>query len=391
MVICVVARRIWTHGLGGVETHSRSLAAELVRQGHTVHVVTTSHPNRRAEETQLGAVIHYLPGTPPGEYSWAWWKVSRRWGLERFKALGVESILSQSAAGRAMARIPNVPPLFFIIHGYGVPQLKSVWHDSRGLRKVVTFPRQAVRVLMRTLLVRRPLQKAAGVIAVSRELSDQLRRYGARFVPNMVDTAWFCPDPTLRVETRAALGLSDVDLVALMVGTVNRQKGVDLGLRACAEVGAEAPPLRAVVIGGGPALDTIARWARTEAPHLAASFVGPQPNEALRRYYAASDIFLFPSRREEGLPTTVLEAMASGLPIVATRAGGTPTAVRDGETGLLTSVGDARGFAAALRMLVHDPARRQALGAAGRRVAEEMFDARIVVARLVEILREARR
>ncbi len=389
MVICLVARRIWTHGLGGMETHCWSLTEELVRQDHTVHILTTSHPSGLTEETQLGAHIHYLSGTPSGDYSRAWWRESRVWGVEHFGMLGVEAVLSMSMAGQAMVEIPNAPPLFLVIHGYGWPQLKSFWHDSRGLAKVLNFPRDAVWLLGKTLSAQSTLRKAAGVLAVSHELCWQLRGYRTDFVPNVVDTMRLCPDPSRRAETRAALGISDTDLVALMVGTVNWQKGVDLGLRACADVAAERRELRAVVIGEGPTLGALARWARAEAPHLSVGFLGSQPNEVLPRYYAAADIFLFPSRRQEGLPTTVLEAMATGLPIIATRSGGTPTAVRDGETGLLTSIDDSRGFTEALRTLVDDPARRQALGVAARRVAEETFDIRIVVARLVEIMKGA--
>lgn len=387
MVICLVARRIWTHGLGGMETHCCSLTEELVRQDHTVHILTTSHPSGLTEETQLGAHIHYLSGTPPGNYSRAWWRGSRVWGLENFGTLGVEAVLSMSMAGQAMVEIPDAPPIFVIIHGYGWPQIKSFWHDSRGLGKVLKFPRHAVWLLAKTVSAQSTLRKVAGVLAVSRELCGQLRRYRTHFVPNVTDTTRFSPVPSSRAEIRTALGISETDLVALMVGTVNWQKGVDLGLRACAEIAAEMRGLRVLLIGDGPTLGPVTRWARTEAPHLLVSYLGPKRNDELPPYYAAADVFLFPSRRQEGLPTTVLEAMATGLPVIATRSGGTPTAVRDGETGLLTSIDDSHGFTEALRTLVHDPARRQTLGAAGRRAAEETFDVRIVVAQLVEIMR----
>jgi glycosyltransferase involved in cell wall biosynthesis len=90
------------------------------------------------------------------------------------------------------------------------------------------------------------------------------------------------------------------------------------------------------------------------------------------------------------LPLTVLEAMATGLPVVATRAGGTGEAVRDGETGLLVGPGDRAAMIAALSTLADDRARRRAMGLAGRRLAEDRFDVRRVVGGLVEIL-EARR
>lgn len=387
MVICLVARRIWTHGLGGMETHCRSLAEELLRQGHTVYIVTTAHPNKQIQETQFGAHIHYLPKTPPGDYSQEWWRASRHWGKEHVNALGVEAILSMSLAGQSMVGIPNGPPFFLIVHGYGWRQLKSFWHDSRGWRRLIEFPRAAVWVMAEMPRWRSALRKATGVLAVSRELCGQLRRYRTHFVPNVTDTTRFSPVPSSRAEIRTALGISETDLVALMVGTVNWQKGVDLGLRACAEVAAEMRGLRVLLIGDGPTLGPVTRWARTEAPHLLVSYLGPKRNDELPPYYAAADVFLFPSRRQEGLPTTVLEAMATGLPVIATRSGGTPTAVRDGETGLLTSIDDSHGFTEALRTLVHDPARRQTLGAAGRRAAEETFDVRIVVAQLVEIMR----
>lgn len=387
MVICIAARRIWTHGFGGIETYCRSVSEELVRQGHTVHVVTTSHPSGRTEEMYQGAHIYYLQGTPPGDYSRVWWNASRTWGQKHFGPLRVEAILSMSMAGQVMAGIPDAPPLFPVIHGYGWPQLKSFWNDSRGLRKVLKFPRDAVWLLARTLSAQYTLRKAAGVIAASQELYWLLRRHRTHFVPNMVDTTKFRPDPVARAATRSALGIADGDLVALMVGTLNWQKGFDLGLRACAEVATEARELRVLVVGDGPIRDVLARWARTEAPHLAVSFVGAQPNEVLPPYYAASDIFLFPSRREESWPTLVMiEAMATGLPLIWTRPAGTTPVVRDQETGLLTSINDLRGFTKALRILVDDPAHRQALGVAARRVAEETFDIRSVVGRLVEIM-----
>ena len=390
MVICLAARRIWTHGLGGMETHCQSLAAELARRRHVVHVVTTAHPSGRTDELQLGARIHYLPATPAGDYSRAWWRASRRWAEDHLKALGVDAVISMSLAARAIAAVPNAPPVFFIIHGYGWSQIRSFWHDSQGWRRLLEFPYHATQVVFRMVWSRPVLRRAAGVIAVSQELCHQLRRFRAQLVPNVVDTAVFRPDPGQRVRMRAALGISDDDVVALVVGTVNRQKGVDVALDVCADLAMKTPALRVVVIGDGPALEPLGHWVRTQAPHLRVTFLGPQPNEALPPYYAAADIFLFPSRRQEGLPTTVLEAMASGLPVVATRSGGTPTAVRHGETGLVTAIGDARAFGLALRGLVGDPARRHALGAAARRVAEEVFDVHAVVGRLVDLIRGAR-
>jgi glycosyltransferase involved in cell wall biosynthesis len=89
----------------------------------------------------------------------------------------------------------------------------------------------------------------------------------------------------------------------------------------------------------------------------------------------------------EGISLTIMEAMASGLPVVATRVGGNPEVVKDGETGLLVPVGDADALAAALLKLWRDSALRHEMGAAGRARIEEHFDVRKMVAAYEEIYR----
>lgn len=113
-------------------------------------------------------------------------------------------------------------------------------------------------------------------------------------------------------------------------------------------------------------------------------------DEALPELYRRSDIFVLPTRAEcFGLVLT--EAMASGLPCVTCPVGGVPEVVLDGVTGLHTQPGDPASFSQAMDTLLADPALRQRMGNAGRLRAEERFDARRNVRRIVEILRDARK
>ena len=111
-----------------------------------------------------------------------------------------------------------------------------------------------------------------------------------------------------------------------------------------------------------------------------AAVVGPvQPDEVSRELLAA-DVFCLPSYRE-GLPMAILEAMAVGLPVVATAVGGIPDVVRDNESGLLLDAGDVAGLAVALAALARDPELRRRLGETGRGLVEELAGASVVTAR----------
>jgi len=100
---------------------------------------------------------------------------------------------------------------------------------------------------------------------------------------------------------------------------------------------------------------------------------------------SAADVFVLPSYRE-GMPRSIIEAMASGLPVVATDIRGCREEVADGETGFLVPVRDARALAAALNRLVDDPDLRDSMGRAGTRRAQALFDEAQVLNRQMTVL-----
>jgi glycosyltransferase involved in cell wall biosynthesis len=172
----------------------------------------------------------------------------------------------------------------------------------------------------------------------------------------------------------------------LVIGTVTNLvywKGVDVLLAACAQVG---PPLRLEIFGAGADQQELERQAAELG--VEACFHGFVDNVTSR--LDELDLFVLPSRTEN-LPIAVLEAMANALPVVATRVGGVPELVVDGETGILIEPGDPRQLAAAIQELALSPERRQALGRAGARRAAEHFDAERAVQQLVSLYEEIRR
>ena len=140
----------------------------------------------------------------------------------------------------------------------------------------------------------------------------------------------------------------------------------------------------AVIVGDGPlrpALEAELTALRPSAPIVLAG-----DREDVRELLADSHVFVL-STRSEGLPVTVLEAMAAGLPVVACRVGGIPELVVDGETGLLVPRGDPESLAEAIARLLEDAGLRERLGAAGRSRVEERFGRDAFVEGHLELLR----
>jgi glycosyltransferase involved in cell wall biosynthesis len=127
----------------------------------------------------------------------------------------------------------------------------------------------------------------------------------------------------------------------------------------------------AMIVGDGPDRPLLEEQIRSGG--LSDAIRLTRERDDVPHLLAAADVFVLASR-SEGHPVSVLEAMAAGLPVVASRVGGVPEQVVDGETGLLVDPGDPKPLAAALERLTGDPALRRRLGAAGRARAEERFD-----------------
>jgi phosphatidylinositol alpha-1,6-mannosyltransferase len=167
------------------------------------------------------------------------------------------------------------------------------------------------------------------------------------------------------------------------------RKGHDRLIEAWPAVLRAVPDAALLVVGDGPARRHLQRRADKRAHRNSITFTGTVPADELPAYLAAGDVFALPIRdrwgglETEGLGLAVLEASAAGLPVVVGRSGGTPSAVRDGQTGHLVDGKDRAGIAAAVIGLLTDPDRARAMGAAGRAWVESAWSWDALAARLV--------
>jgi glycosyltransferase involved in cell wall biosynthesis len=210
-------------------------------------------------------------------------------------------------------------------------------------------------------------RQCALVLGPTRAVADALERKGLAGRTGVwgrgVDASRF--DPARRDDGLRSRLLGDDANLVLFVGRVSHEKRVDVLLQAATLLKEEPARIRFVVAGEGPH--------RAELEPVAPEnvlFVGELQGDELARLYASAELFCFPSTTDT-FGQVILEAAASGLPVVAAAAGGAIELVRDGKTGVLVAPDDAAATAEAIRTLIRRPRRRAAMAAAARRSALE--------------------
>jgi len=234
-------------------------------------------------------------------------------------------------------------------------------------------------------------------IVPSHASAQILRRAGvpaARItvIPNGVDAARFARLADGRHAARQRFGLADDDTVLAMAGRFTPVKGHDVLLRAVAALPHQS--VRVLIVGGA-LFPEEAAWEREVDRQigelgLASAVVRTGWLDDVAPVLAAADIVVHPCTGHDTLPAIVLEAMAAGKPVIASRAGGVPEIITDGHTGILVEPGDHRQLADAIATLAADPARRKALGAAARAHVEEAFSTGRHAAAVMKVYDEVR-
>jgi glycosyltransferase involved in cell wall biosynthesis len=241
-------------------------------------------------------------------------------------------------------------------------------------------------------LTRRAIECSDRVAAVSRALGREVLELGVPMKPvstiyNGVDTAQFAPSSGERSAARMALGLPRDGIGICTVCRVESEKGLGELAEAFRSVQQAHPKSWLVVVGDGEYRSKLKAWVETQDLGSRVFLAGARPHEDVPRWLNAADLFVLASHNE-GLPNVVLEAMACGLPVVATDVGGTSEAVVHGRTGLLVPAADVGLLAGALDRLLDDASERERMGRAGRRRAVDTFSWRESAEDLVGLYEE---
>lgn len=263
--------------------------------------------------------------------------------------------------------------------------LLARFHPMRLVTTVHGWVRHTNRTPLYYRIDRRCLPRYERVFCVSDDLLDECRRAGVpgercELLENGIDTAEY----TRRlgtIDAKRALGLPTDGVLVGGVGRLSPEKGFDTLIRSTAELVRQGRNLRLVLVGEGDDRTRLEALASELGLRDRIRFAGWQSD--VRPYFEAMDIFALSSLRE-GLPNVLLEAMALGIPVVATRIAGVPRIVRDGRNGTLIEPGRGEALTRAIDELSRNAGLRESFGTAGRETVSSRYSFARRMARLAQ-------
>jgi glycosyltransferase involved in cell wall biosynthesis len=371
----LIVSGIWPPDVGGPASHAPELADFLVRGGHAVEVVTTADAAPASRPYQ----VRWVSRAQPLGVRHARVVTAIRGRAAHADVVYATSMLGRASLGSALARRPLVVKL---VADEAYERARRLGLFDGDLDAFQRF-RGGARVRLLRQTRDRALRRVDALICPSGYLASLAIGWGVpgeriTVLPNAAPPLPPLPD---RDEARARFDVEGPLLA--FAGRITKQKALGVALDALARV--EGVTL--VVAGDGPDLPELRREVSELGLDGRVRFVGPLDRDGVLTLFRAADASLL-SSSWENFPHTVVEALAVGTPVIATKVGGVPELVREGENGLLVAAGDREGLAAAIRRIVDDPALRERLAAEAAPSVAHLRPDR-VYARLEEILREA--
>jgi len=361
---------------GGAGNASANIARELVRMGEEVAILTSRHGGFPVNTVEDGVRVYRCLSIRKSKH--------RSNALEQFSFMlgGVtDGILFvkrwEPDVVITFFGVPSGPVGLLAKMLFGIPYIVSLrGGDVPGFRP---YDFKLIHTLL-SPLIRLVWRKADGIVANSQGLRELAKTFTPQqpihVIPNGVDISRFSP-------RNRDWGNAHI----LFTGRVVYQKGLDLLVKALSFL--KDLTWGMTIVGDGPYIEELQSLVRDLDLHKRVEFVGWVGKNDILQYYQDATLFVFPSRHE-GMPNSVLEAMAMGLPVVASDIAGNRELVQHQETGFLYPYRDIETMAGALAELVNDQNLRRKMGNRGRLRVKEEYTWKHTAGKYLELSRELR-
>jgi len=370
--ICIFAKYLPIHVTGGMEIHIRDLVNGLVERGHKVSIITSKHPEGIEKEEEKNQTIYYLKSAAKFTRE-QYYKESAKKFEEINKQENFNIVHSQSTLGYGYVRVRKKnKPLVVTSHGTAVGEIKTILEGKQRWQSFFGLPFWSKRYLFDE---REVFQEADKIIAVSNELKEDIKRQykiqEAKLItiPNGVDTNKF--RPLDKENLKARWGIKNEKII-VSIGKLIMPKGHHLLIKVLSEF-LKNTNIKLFIVGTGPYMQNLKEITRKLGVSDKVFFAGEVQHEELASFYNLADVFVFPSLLKEGLPYVILEAMACGVPVIASHTGGIPTAIENYKTGILVGPGNLSELNEKILEVLNDEELARRLGKKARKKVLEEF------------------
>ncbi len=388
-----------------VGTFLEPIAHGVAALGHDVHLVLPWHPQLTRPPHEGNVHFHPFRYAPLPSLNIFGYAASLRADVRLRLAAVAAAPLALAAAWRTARRVAREVRAT-VIHAHWVIPCGAVGAAMSAHRPLVislhgsdVFVAERHRAI--GMAARAAFRRCHWLTACSDDLRKRAINLGAEAdrsetVPYGVDHERFRPDPAARARRRPQLGIDSRQSLLFAAGRLVRKKGFEYLIEAMPSILARSPDTVLAIGGSGDLEDELRRLAEARGVADRVVFTGLLKQDDVGECLAAADVAVVPSVRDDsgnvdGLPNVVMEALASGTPLVATTAGGICAVARDGENAMLVAERDPAALAGAIGRLLDDGALRAAIGGAARHNVIEQHSWASVARRFERAYRQAAR
>jgi len=352
----------WT---AGTETVTYNIAQHLVKRGHEVHVITSLDEGTDKKSTENGIYVHRI-----------------FWPNIRFIGMIAFSLKTLFIIKRIGAQILHIQGVSTGLGGFLAKKILKkpyvIWGQGDDVYSFWTFK-----------LVQKPLSKmilnnANGVLALTEYMKTEMSKSTKKsidVIPNGINLAMF--ENLQKGSTYQRLTKKEGQNTIIFVGRLHQVKGIKYLIEAMDLVRQKRRDTRLILVGDGPEKANLAQLVEDRKLERYVTFVGKVSNEKIPEYMIVSDIFVLPSL-SEGFGIVILEAMASGLPVIATKVRGIPEIVKEGVNGLLVEPKSPRDLAEKISIFLDDDELKSTIAQNNKEEAKK-YDLEHVVQKLENV------
>jgi len=370
--------------IGGAEIGAYELAKQLYRKGHRISVIAPKYKKgwRNYEKIEGIDVYRYplllrLPRlTELIRVLFSFLFIGNLLRKIRPDVLNMHYVVPTGFAGQFWANKLHLPTVLTLIGN-------DVYDPYRPLSKLY-YPFMK-KVMRQTNFITALSSFVKNVLLNEFDVPENK----IRIIPYGIEIDKFHPNVD-GTDTRRKYNISDNEKLIITVQRLHPRKGVQYFIKAAREVLRKMDNVKFLVIGNGQEQEYLIDLSNRLKLTGKVIFTGEIENSRLNKYYAAADLFAFHTIHE-GLGIVLLEAIASGKPVVTTTAGGTVDVVRDGVNGLLVPPEDSNALANAILKLLAKPGLMEETGKAGRRIAEREFNWSLIADRYLGVFELAKK